>query len=101
GFDPVAREHPCRRPRRTVVDDDGDIRSTGRLQPGGDTGRAEALGCRDAQGATPSTGSPVVSGRPSAMLAFWIACPAAPLPRLSSAATTTARPLSLSATACR
>ena len=41
------------------------------------------------------------SGRPSMRLAFCSAWPAAPLPRLSMAETTTARPARGSATACR
>ena len=44
---------------------------------------------------------PAVSGRPSMRLAFWMAWPAAPLPRLSMAATTVARPVRGSAAACR
>src|SRR4030095_12575128 len=38
------------------------------------------------------TGSPAVSGRPAARFRFWMAWPAAPFTRLSSAANTTARP---------
>src|SRR5215467_4192772 len=52
-------------------------------------------------GASPCAVRPAVSGRPSIRLAAWIAWPAAPLPRLSRAATTTARPAWLSAAACR
>ena len=51
----------------------------------------------DAHWRTPATGSPTVSSRPRARLAFWTACPAAPLTRLSRALTTTARPLCASA----
>ena len=43
----------------------------------------------DAHGYTPASGSPVLSGRPSARLAHWTAWPAAPLTRLSMAASTT------------
>src|SRR5262249_25110747 len=34
----------------------------------------------------PCTGRPQLSGQPSTMFRFWIACPAAPFPRLSIAA---------------
>ena len=49
-------------------------------------------GATVSQGATPCVVRPAVSGRPSMRLAACTAWPAAPLPRLSSAATTTARP---------
>src|SRR5215813_6709837 len=54
-----------------------------------------------AHGATPLADRPAVSGRPSIRLAHCTACPAAPLPRLSSALTTTIRPLSESTVDCR
>src|SRR4029077_16788226 len=71
------------------------------LQAGRDSGRAESQRDRDAHGATPIAVRPLVSGSPSIRFAFWMACPAAPLPRLSIAATTTARPALASAAACR
>src|SRR4029079_5505388 len=42
--------------------------------------------------APPVTGSPAVSGQPSARVRFCTACPAAPLTRLSRAEKTTTRP---------
>ncbi len=62
------------------------------LRPGRDPGGLEPGGRRHAHGATPSIGSPMVSGRPSAMFADWMAAPAVPLPRLSRALVATARP---------
>src|SRR6202044_521078 len=101
GLDPVGRERPGRRVRRAVVDHDGQIGQPGLLDAGGDARRPEP-GCRcDGHGATPIADRPAVSGRPSMRLAFWMACPAAPLPRLSMAATATARPAWASAAACR
>ena len=49
---------------------------------------ANPFGGGDAHTSTPESRSPAVSGRPSARFAFCTACPAAPLPRLSSAQTT-------------
>ena len=54
-----------------------------------------------AHGATPATGSPVVSGSPRARLRHWTAAPAVPLVRLSTAATTTTRPTRSSRTTWR
>src|SRR6185295_14973940 len=101
GLDPVARKHAGSGTRRSVVDDDGHVEQPDRLQAGRHTGSAESARRRDAHGATPDTGSPTVSSRPRARLAFCTACPAAPLTRLSSALTTTARPLCASAATCR
>ena len=53
----------------------------------------EALGGGDAHTSTPARRRPAVSSRPSARFAFWIAWPAAPLPRLSSAQTTIVVPV--------
>ena len=53
----------------------------------------EALGGGDAHTSTPASRRPAVSSRPSARFAFWIAWPAAPLPRLSSAQTTIVVPV--------
>src|SRR5207244_2789650 len=58
--------------------------------PGGDGARGKALRSRDAHTNTPAWRRPAVSSQPNARLAFWIAWPAAPLPRLSSAPITTA-----------
>ena len=52
--------------------------------------RDEALGGGDAHTSTPASRRPSVSSSPSARFAFCIACPAAPLPRLSSAQITIA-----------
>src|SRR6202034_439236 len=101
GLDPVGREPPGRRVRRAVVDHDGQIGQPGLLDAGGDARRAEPGSRCDGHGATPIADRPAVSGRPSMRLAFWMACPAAPLPRLSMAATTVTRPVLVSATACR
>src|SRR5262249_37203600 len=84
-----------------VVDDDSYVRIAGFLDPRRDSGCAEAVRASDAHGATPIAVRPAVSGRPSMRLAFWIACPAAPLLRLSMAATTVARPDLGWAAACR
>src|SRR5204863_7942533 len=58
-----------------------------------DRARCEASRRSDAHTNTPAWRSPAVSFQPKARFAFWIACPAAPLPRLSSAQMTTARPV--------
>src|SRR5260370_30334641 len=101
GFDPVGGEHSRDGAGRPVVDDHGHVPAAGGLQPGGDAGGPEPYGGRNAHGATPWVDRPAVSGRPSMRLAAWTAWPAAPLPRLSRAATTTARPACASAAACR
>ena len=77
--------------QRTTVDDDGDVGLAGRLEAGGDAGRLEPCGCGDAHGATPFTVRARSSGRPSAMFMDWMAAPAVPLTRLSTAVTTTTR----------
>ncbi len=85
-----------------AVDDDGDIGLAAGLQADGDAGRFESLGCGDAHGHAPfivsqgdsrrdSVDERGPSGRPSAMFMDWMAAPAVPLTRLSSAATTTTR----------
>ena len=56
------------------------------LDPGMAAGGDEALGGGDAHGQTPMLDRPALSSRPSIRLAHWIIWPAAPLPRLSSAA---------------
>ena len=58
-------------------------------------GGLEAGGSGDGHGATPFTGRPVDSARPSAMFADWMAAPAVPFTRLSTAVTTTTRPARL------
>ena len=98
--DPVAGEHRGRVVVGPVVDDEGEVGLAARLEPGGDAGGAEAGG-ESAHGATPATGRPVVSGRPRARFAHWIAPPAVPLVRLSMAATTTTRPTDSSSVSWR
>ena len=56
------------------------------LDPGMAAGGDEALWRGDAHGQTPIICSPALSSRPSIKFAHWIICPAAPFPRLSSAA---------------
>src|SRR5580765_2719794 len=58
--------------------------------------RGEALGGGHAHTSTPASRRPAVSSRPRATLAFCTALPAAPLPRLSIAHTTIARPVARS-----
>ena len=62
---------------------DAGLADADREAGGGDEGHAH--------GWSPTPVSPAVSSRPSATFMFWTACPAAPLPRLSIADTTTAR----------
>src|SRR5690606_34266280 len=88
----VAREHGGRMLARSAVHNEGEVEPAAGLESGRDAGGFEALRCGHAHGATPSTLSPMVSGRPSAMFADWIAAPAVPLPRLSRAVVTTTRP---------
>src|SRR5690606_22393300 len=87
----VAREHRGAGLERAAVDDDGEVEPTGGLEPGCDARGFEAGGGGDGHGATPFTGRASVSGKPSAMFADWMAAPAVPLVRLSTAATTTTR----------
>src|SRR5581483_1495793 len=63
---------------------------------GRDARRLEAPGRGDAHTRTPDRRSPAVSAKPNRWLTFWIACPAAPLPRLSIAQTTIVRSVKLS-----
>ena len=76
---------------RAAVDHDGDVGLAGRLEADGDAGRLESLGRGDAHGATPFTVARCLRARPSAMFMDWIAAPAVPLTRLSTAVTTTTR----------
>ena len=93
-LDAVGREH--RRPGR------GGERANHRevglrlADPAVDAAGDEAPGCGHAHTSTPPSRRPAVSSRPSARLAFWIAWPAAPFPRLSSEQTTIARPVAWS-----
>src|SRR5262249_37887595 len=75
----------------------------GRQQPGIFQRRPADLVDADGQAAFPRrhgllrlhlcpAGKPAASGRPSARFRFWIACPAAPLTRLSGAEKRTTRP---------
>ena len=83
---PVRRPHgrpdcPLRRPdQREVEPRPPDTR--------GDARRYEPPRRGHAHTSTPERRSPSVSPKPKRRLAFWIACPAAPLPRLSIAHTT-------------
>src|SRR5690606_13848438 len=90
----VAREHRGGVLPRPAVDDEGEVGVPGGLQADGDPGRLESRGegGGSAHGATPFTGRPSDSGRPSARLADWMAAPAVPFTRLSRALTTTTRP---------
>src|SRR5206468_1711352 len=64
--------------------------------PGVDARGDEAGGGRHAHTSTPWSRSPAVEPSPSARFAFCTACPAAPLPRLSSAQTTIVVPVASS-----
>ena len=92
GLRTVRREHRRCRVRRAAVHDEGEIERAGALDAGGDAGGLEAGWRGDGHGATPFTGRPVDSARPSAMFADWMAAPAVPFTRLSTAVTTTTRP---------
>ena len=70
GHAPVGGEHARGREGRTVVHDERDVRTPAGLEARGDAGGAEAGSSGHAHGATPWTGSPTVSGRPRARLAF-------------------------------
>src|SRR5699024_6202347 len=118
--DPVGGEHRSGGVAGAVVGDEGEIGGAGGLQAGGQADGAEAAGAGDrhgcswewgrgravgevaggrrdaarrSQGARAVRYSPVVSGRPSARFRDWIAAPAVPLTRLSSAEITVAWPL--------
>ena len=91
GLDPVPRPHraPHRRHERP---DDRDVRLSGRPDPRRDARSREPLWRGDGhQTSTPESRSPAVSGWPNRRLTFCTACPAAPLPRLSSAQITIVR----------
>ena len=88
--DDRSREHAIRRPHgrpdgRHRGADDREIRP-GAADARVNTARDESLSGRDRhQTRTPESRSPVVSSSPKRTLTFWIAWPAAPFPRLSSA----------------
>src|SRR5262249_38991222 len=103
--------------QRPLVDDQGEVRGTGRLQPGCHPGGAEAarggdadagrrlrrrrlLCCAAAHGATPILGRPRPSGRPRARFMLCTAPPAVPLVRLSMALITMIRPVDSSSATC-
>ena len=93
----VGGEHAGGGIQGAVVDDERHVRRATRLESccyarGPEPGRR----CHG-HGATPFAVRPAVSGSPSMRLAHCKAWPAAPLPRLSMAATTTARPAARSA----
>src|SRR5262249_61681948 len=73
--------------------DEGEVGRARRLEAAGGPARLEAGRRRDAHGMIPTAGRPVVSGSPRTRLAHWIACPAAPFPRLSSAHNATTDPV--------
>ncbi len=106
GLDPVGGEDAGRGERGAVVDDQGEVRGAGGLDPGGDAGRPEAQGRGHADvlvvghGATPFTGRPSSSGRPRAMFMLCTAPPAVPLTRLSIALIATIRPAAPSRATC-
>ncbi len=64
----------------------GQVERAGRLDPGGQPDATNPCGEVMVTDTTPASGSPVTSGRPSARLAHWTACPDAPFIRLSRAA---------------
>src|SRR5690606_4701063 len=70
------------------INDQGEVFGTGGFESGGESGGGEAEWGGDAHGATPSRGRAVVSSRPRARWIDWMACPAVPRTRLSSATTT-------------
>src|SRR5581483_7157026 len=95
GLDAVGREHPGARRGQERADE---RHVPPRLADAGvDAGCGEALRGGHAHTSTPLRRRPAVSSRPSARFAFWSAWPAAPLPRLSRAQTTTVRPVARSA----
>jgi len=95
---PVRREHGRGGIGWSIVDHQSEVLGTVGFQTGRDARGTESQRQLRAfgHGAIPSTDRPAVSGRPSIRLAHCTACPAAPLPRLSSALTTTIRSLSVS-----
>src|SRR5205823_1053941 len=76
-----------------VSDEEPEVRTAALLEAGGEPRRTEPSGVRDAHGYTPIVGSPAVSSRPYIRFMFWMACPAAPFTRLSTAAARTAVPV--------
>src|SRR5258708_14254508 len=90
GLREIRREHRGRRNRVMIVGrHEREIRRAGLLDPAREPTRDEPLGRGDAHGWIPTSGSAVVSGRPSRRFAAWTICPAAPFTRLSSAAIAT------------
>ena len=90
-LNPVPRPHRAPDGRSDRADE-RDVRPPGRADAGGDSGRREAgCGGDGHQTSTPESRSPDVAGRPKSSLTFWIAWPAAPFPRLSSAQITIVR----------
>src|SRR5204862_4121747 len=87
----VRREHPGA-DARPVPGDECEV-GTELADPGRDSAGLEALRCGDAHTSTPARRRPAASSKPRTTLAFCTALPAAPLPRLSIAQTTTARPV--------
>ena len=101
GLETVRRKHCCSDVGRPVVHDDGDIGLAGRLNTGGHAAGSKTLRRCDTHGATPLLVRPAVSSSPNMRFAFCSAWPAAPLPRLSIALTTTMRPACSSNATCR
>src|SRR5581483_9775226 len=87
GLHAVDGEHPRAR-RGNERMDDREVESVRLADPTPDGAGDEAFRRSDAHTRMPFSRSPAVSSRPSARFAFWIAWPAAPFPRLSSAQTT-------------
>ncbi len=88
----VRREHRGGVLQRAAVDDEREVEAARRLEAGGDARGVEARRAAvTLTGRLRSREGPVVSGRPRAMLADWMAAPAVPLTRLSIALTTTTR----------
>jgi len=90
-LNPVPRPHRAPDGRSDRADE-RDVRPPGRADARGDAGGREAgCGGDGHQTSTPESRSPDVAGRPKSSLTFWIAWPAAPFPRLSSAQITIVR----------
>src|SRR5205814_6089856 len=91
----IRGEHACPGRRRQRADE-REVETVLLADPAMDAARDEALRRGDTHTRTPARRRPRVSSSPSARFAFWSAWPAAPLPRLSSAQTTTACPVAAS-----
>ena len=72
---------------------EGEVQLAVRLDAGRAPRRHETARCENAHGTRPRVGRPAVSSSPRATLAAWMACPAPPFTRLSSAASATTCPV--------